>query len=116
MKKNIGIFSTKQGHQSIAEAIKEKIEDQAGDRYQVHIFYTKQPFSLIYNSIYRFAPKTLDRPYEFSVNMIENHAELNKLVYNYFLKSTYQSSMHFIEEKNIDITIGTYFYFQPALE
>jgi hypothetical protein len=48
--------------------------------------------------------------------MIENHAELNKLVYNYFLKSTYQSSMHFIEEKNIDITIGTYFYFQPALE
>ena len=116
MKKNIGIFSTKQGHQSIAEAIKEKIEKEAGDRYQVHIYYTKQPFSLIYNSIYRLAPKAFDRPYEFSVNMIKNHAKLNKLVSVFFLKSTYQSCIRFIKEKNIDVVINTFFYFQPALE
>jgi UDP-N-acetylglucosamine:LPS N-acetylglucosamine transferase len=116
MKKTIGIFSTQQGHQSIAEAIKQKIEKKAGNRYRVHIFYTKQPFSLIYNSIYRLAPKALDRPYEFSVNMIENYAELNELVSNFLLKSTYQESMRFIEEKNIDITIGAYLCFQPSLE
>lgn len=116
VKKNIGIFSSTQGHQSIAEAIKEKIESQAGDRYQVHIFYTKQPFSLIYNSIYRFAPKAFDLPYEFSANMIKNYTELNELVSNFFLKSTFQSTRHFIEEKKIDLTISTYFSFQPTLE
>ncbi|HOP38835.1 hypothetical protein KBB59_01105 [Candidatus Woesebacteria bacterium] len=116
MKKNIGIFGSNQGHQSIAEAIKEKIESQAGDRYQVHILYTKQPLSLIYNSIYRFAPKVFDRPYEFSANMVENYAELNDLVSSFFLKSTYQLAKDFIEEKNIDLTISTYFSFQPTLE
>jgi UDP-N-acetylglucosamine:LPS N-acetylglucosamine transferase len=116
MKKTIGIFSTKQGHQSIAEAIKEKVEDQAGDRYRVEIFYTDQPLALFYNSIYRLAPKALDRPYEFSVDVIKNYAELSKLVANLFLKSTYQSSLRFIKEKNIDLAISAHFIYPPSLE
>ena len=86
MKKNIGIFSTKQGHQSIAETIKEKIESQAGDRYRVDIFYTKQIFETFYESLYRLAPSVLKVPYDLSVKAIEKDAELSKLIFNIFFQ------------------------------
>jgi hypothetical protein len=44
MKRTLAFFSTKQGHQSIAEAIKEKIEDQAGDRYKFTSFILNSHF------------------------------------------------------------------------
>jgi len=116
MKKTIGIFSTKQGHQSIAEAIKEKVEDQAGDRYQVHIFYTKQVFESVYESLYRLAPGTLKLPYDLTVKMIEKDAELSKLIFSFFFQSTYKSSLRFVKEKQIDVAISCYFPFRPTLE
>lgn len=116
MKKTIGVFSTKQGHQSIAEAIKEKIEKQAGDRYQVEIFYTKQILEPVYESLYRLAPSSLKLPYNLTVKMIEKDAELSKLIFKIFLQATYKPSLQFIKEKNIDLAINCYFPFLPTLE
>ncbi len=116
MKKNIGIFSTKQGHQSIAETIKEKIESQAGDRYRVDIFYTKQIFETFYESLYRLAPSVLKVPYDLSVKAIEKDAELSKLIFNIFFQYTYEPSNQFIKDKKIDLAINCYFPFVPTLE
>jgi UDP-N-acetylglucosamine:LPS N-acetylglucosamine transferase len=116
MKKNIGIFSTKQGHQSIAEAIKEKIEAQAGDRYQVEVFYNKQIFETVYESLYRLAPSILKVPYDLSVKAIEKDAELSKLIFNIFFQYTYEPTSRLIKEKNIDLAISCYFPFNPALK
>jgi len=116
MKKTIGIFSTKQGHQSISEAIKEKIEKKAGDRYQVHIFYGKQIFETIYESLYRIAPGALKLPYDLSAKVIKKDAELSKLIFNLFFQYTYQPSLEFIKEKKIDLAISCYFPFGPNLE
>lgn len=116
MKKTIGIFSTKQGHQSIAEAIKEKIEKQAEDRYQVNIFYTKQVLEPIYESLYRLAPATLKVYYDFTAKMLEKDAELSKLIFNIFFQETYKPSLKFIKENKIDLAISCYFPFRPTLE
>ncbi len=116
MKKSIGIFSTKQGHQSIAEAIKEKIEKLAGDRYQVHVFYTKQIFEAIYESLYRIAPSALKLPYDLSTKVIEKDAELSKLIFDLFFQYTYKPSLEFVKEKKIDLAISCYFPFQSTFK
>lgn len=116
MKKTIGIFSTKQGHQSIAEAIKEKIEREANDRYQVKIFYTKLLLELLFDSIYRFAPSSLKFPYDLSVKIVEKDAELSKLIFYKFFQETYKSSLQFVKKNQIDLAINCYFPFGPTLD
>lgn len=116
MKKTIGIFSTKQGHQSISETIKEKIKKEAGDRYEVRVFYTKQILETAYESLYRLAPSTLKLPYDLTAKMIEKDTELSKLILNIFLQFTYQASLDFIKENKIDLAINCYFPFVPSLE
>jgi len=116
MKKTIGIFSTKQGHQSIAEAIKEKIEREAKDRYQVKIFYTKLLLELVYDSFYRLAPSALKFPYDLSIKIVEKDTELKKLVYYHFFQTTYKSSLQFVKKNQIDLAISCYFPFGPTLE
>ncbi len=116
MKKTIGIFSTKQGHQSIAEAIKEKIERAANDRYQVKIFYTKLLLEQPYNFFYRFAPSSFKFPYNLSVKIVEKDAELKKLIFYHFFQTTYRSSLQFTKKNEIDLAISCYFPFSPTLE
>lgn len=116
MQKTIGIFSTKQGHQSISEAIKEKIEKEAGERYQVHIFYSKLVFESIYDSLYRLAPSIIKLPYDLSAKAIEKDAELSKLIFNLFLQHNFKASLEFVKKKEIDLAINCYFPFVPSLE
>lgn len=115
-KKNIGIFSTKQGHQSIAEAIREKIEREAPGQYEIKIFYTKMLMSFFYDSLYRIAPAALKSSYDLSIRIIEKDAELSKLIFKYFHDYTRKSTNRFIKDNQIDLAISAYFPFRPVLE
>lgn len=115
-KKIIGVFSTKQGHQSIAEAVKEKIELQAPNQYEVKIFYTKMPMSFFYDSLYRLAPAALQSSYDWSIKIVEKDAELSKFIFKYFRDYTRKSAQRFIKDNHIDLAISAYFPFRPVLE
>ena len=120
VKPTIGIFSTGQGHRSIAQAVQDKLTDLAGDLYQSKIFYTQMPINgdkegSLYNYLYRLAPKAYQVPFKLSAKAIESNPELKKLSSIYFRSQTQRSTEKFIKEQHIKLSISTYFLFQPVL-
>lgn len=113
--KTIGIFTSSQGHESIANAIAEKIKRDAGDKYKVKIIFQEQILGVFYNQIYKFAPKTLGGPFKWSVKIVENIEELDEGFRKYIKIKNKKTVANSIKKNKIDLAVNTYFTFSPAL-
>ena len=113
--KTIGIFTSPQGHESIANAIGEKILRDADDRYQIKVFFHKQLWEKVYKSFYRIAPNALGGPWHMSTKIMDEVDQADKAVRQYFKLHIKKKIYEFMEENKIDLAINTYFVNNPAL-
>jgi processive 1,2-diacylglycerol beta-glucosyltransferase len=114
--KTIGIFTSGYGHQSIAQAIAEKIEENASDRYRVKLFFRKEPLDLLYSFFYRFIPSSFGSVFRLFSSLTKKDQFSRKLVEAIFKVSDEKKVRAFIKNNKIDLCIGTYLVFNPILE
>ena len=82
-KRVVGIFTTGEGHKSIAEAIK----DGLGSEYKSEIFFDEEPLAKIYLPFYQYFPKLFKVPFKLSsspeCNIKKDQWIVNKTVINW---------------------------------
>lgn len=110
-KQKIALFTTPQGHQSIADAIQEKIERLAGDRYEVVQYFSDALLMKEYGMVYKFAPYIFSIPYNLS--KIKQAASVSKKI---FLHKFTEPLTEFIEREKPDLCINTNFVYNASLE
>ncbi len=114
--KTIGIFTSGYGHESIADAIAEKIEQKAKGRYKVKKFFRKEILGFAYNSIYKFIPESLGPSFYLSSKFIRKDNNVRKFLENLFLVNTEKKIKDFVKKNKISLCISTYFGCNPTLE
>ncbi|MBU0578362.1 hypothetical protein KKE34_02825 [Patescibacteria group bacterium] len=106
-KKTIAIFTTSEGHKSIAEAIEESLQDN----YQIKVFFEDIPFSKAYVALYQFFPSLGHIPAK-ALNTNKNTNSLRKIA-----QLKYQKKINkFFAKHQPDILINTYGIFNSCLE
>lgn len=110
-KQKIAVFTTPQGHASIADAIQEKIERFAGDRYEVVQYFSDAMLMREYGMVYKFAPYIFSIPYNLS--KIEQAARVSKKI---LLHKFTDPLSDFIEVEQPDLCINTNFVYNAGLE
>lgn len=110
-KQKIALFTTPQGHQSIADAVQEKIERLAGDRYEVVQYFSDALLMKEYGMVYKFAPYIFSIPYNLS--KIRQAAQVSKKI---FLHKFTEPLTDFIESEKPDLCINTNFVYNASLE
>jgi processive 1,2-diacylglycerol beta-glucosyltransferase len=114
--KTIGIFTSGYGHESIADAIAEKITTQAGKKYKVKKFFRKEILSFAYNSAYKFIPESLGPPFHLSSKVLQKERRIRQFLESLFVVNTEQKIREFVKKNKIDLCISTYFGCNPVLE
>lgn len=114
--KTIGIFTSNYGHESIAKAIAEKIEQNAGDRYTVKIFFQKNPVSQIYELLYKLSPPLIDGFFKVSSKLIKNSHKTRDILEQTLIKKSEKNIKSFIKRNKIALTISTFYACNPVLE
>jgi len=110
-KKKIAIFTTPQGHLSIATAIAQKIEALAGDEFEVVQFFSNAMLMKEYAMVYKFAPFVFSVPY--TLGKLQQITEaFNKLAYLKF----FEPIEAFITKEEPDLCINTNFIYNSSLE
>lgn len=110
-KQKIAIFTTPQGHASIADAIQEKIERLAGDNYEVVQYFSDALLMKEYGMVYKFAPYIFSIPYNLS-KMQHAAAASKKILRHKFTKPLTE----FVEKEQPDLCINTNFVYNASLE
>lgn len=106
-KPKIAIFTTIQGHESIAESVQQILDPQ----YEVVVFHDTASWMKYYQSIYVLFPGFFQVPYRIAKNQ--------KIVrsLNEMLRKKYKKRFaDFLEKNQPDLLINTYFAYLPALE
>lgn len=107
MRKKIAIFTTKQGHKSIAEAIESALDKE----YQVVTFYYVDFVFKGYELIYKHAPMMFSVPFNLSSNqrLLPPLKEYNR--------QNYQGKLdNFVEKHQPDLLINAFWMYEGALE
>ena len=110
-KKKIAVFTTPQGHLSIAEAVTQKIEQLAGDEFEVVQFFSNSVLMKEYGMIYKFAPSVFSVPYTLS-KMQKVTDVFSSLSHRKFAGDIEA----FIEKEKPDLCINTNFVYNSSLE
>lgn len=102
----IAIFTSAEGHLSIAQAIESSLEKH----HSVSVFFDRNSFYNVYTPIYQLIPSAYQIPYKLTQqpgtkNIIQ---EMFKLHYGNKITAFY-------DEQQPDLTISTYFMFNPTL-
>lgn len=114
--KTIGIFTSGYGHESIAQAIAEKIEQKSKIKYNFKFFFKKEALDVLYSSFYRFSPSSLGISFRFVSEITERNKNAKKLIEAYFSINEEKKIRDFIKKNRIDLCISTYFFCNPILE
>ncbi len=114
--KTIGIFTSGYGHESIAQAIAEKIKQKAGDRYRVKLFFRKEVLDLAYNSLYRFSPSSLGAAFRIISSLTKKDQASRKFIETVFSVGEEKNVREFVKKNKIEMNISTYITFNPILE
>jgi UDP-N-acetylglucosamine:LPS N-acetylglucosamine transferase len=114
--KTIGIFTSGYGHESIAQAILEKIEQQAPLEYKIKKYSHKDPLDFTYNYIYRLSPGSFSLPFHASAKLIEKYKGAKKIADLWHMINLENKITAFVKKNKIDICISAYFGFNPILE
>lgn len=114
--KTIGIFTSTHGHESIALAIKEKIEHSYSDTYKVKLFADPLKFSQLYDLAYRLGPGVLGSPFQLSATIAQSDPKLKQAMKNLFAPNNTAEIEAFAKNNALDICINTYFSYNSALE
>lgn len=114
--KTIGIFTSTHGHESIALAIKEKIEHAYQDDYQVKLFSDPLKFSQLYDLAYRLGPGVLGSPFQLSATIAQSDPKLKQAMKALFSPNNTAEIEQFAKKNKLDICINTYFSYNSALE
>ncbi|MGD9129389.1 MAG: glycosyltransferase [Candidatus Woesebacteria bacterium] len=108
MKKKILIFSTVQGHASIAEAISEYLNKK---NFACQIYSYREKFISFYCLIYQYNPSIFVHFYQ-----LGDKKKFNKIFRQLTIKRYKRILLKSILETKPDLIISTYFVFNPALE
>lgn len=114
--KTIGIFTSGYGHESIADAIAEKIEKNANGKYKVKVFFRKPVLDFAYSSLYKIIPTSMGSSFHWSSKITQKDEGARKIVENLFLFSDEDKIRSSVTKNKIDLCISTYFEYNPALE
>lgn len=107
MKKKVAIFTSTEGHLSIAEALEEKLQAS----FEIVNFVERDPLFYFYQPLYRFFPSAGNIPYKFAKNSLAKKGLLKM-----FLKTYKEKIDKFYKLHQPDICINTYFMFNQSLE
>lgn len=117
--KTIGIFTAGYGHRSIAEAIAEKIEKKATQKYKIKIFRRPRNLDLLdftYSSMYKLSPSSFGPSFRLSSKLTQKNKNSRKLIDAWFLSNYEKKIADFAKKNKIDLCISTFFEFNPGLE
>jgi UDP-N-acetylglucosamine:LPS N-acetylglucosamine transferase len=106
-KKNIALYTSVEGHLSIAQAIQQLLEPQ----YTVHTYSTRDPSFDFYLPFYRNYPGAFRRVYNLARNSF-----FVKLVEKFLLLKYKKIVFSFNRHHHIDLCISTYFMYNPSLQ
>lgn len=110
VKKRISILTTKWGHLSIANAIKDSIQSQHYD-ICINKIDIDNSLSNLYEIVYTFFPNAQKLPFKLS-----NKKLVKNFLYDYFNKNYERIILDIIKDKKPDYVINTYFAFNFILE
>lgn len=113
--KTIGIFTSGYGHESIADAIAEKIEKAAKGKYRIKKFFRKPVLEFAYNSFYRLSPSSFVYSYRLASDIM-NNTNGKKIIDSWLSLSDKKEIGNFIKKNKIDLSINTFFLCNPTLE
>lgn len=106
-KKAISIFTTDEGHKSIAQAAAEALDQD----YEVSIFHHRDNSLDLYMPFYQLFPNLFKIPFHIGQN-----AKLTPLLHNMFRKRMAKLLYKYFHQAKPDLMINTYFMFSPVLE
>ena len=106
-KKVVGIFTTGEGHQSIAEAI----QDGLGSNYKPEIFFHEEPLAKIYLPFYQYFPKLFKVPFKLS-----SHEDSINTQHKIFQLRYQKKIEKFFQKHRPELLINTYFMYNSNLE
>ena len=107
-KKVVGIFTTGEGHQSIAEAAKNALQKD----YKIKIFYEDFPFLNIYVALYQFFPSLSQIPFK----AISKNKNIDSSVHKITFLKYRKGIDDFFTKHHPDLLINTYGLFTSSLE
>jgi UDP-N-acetylglucosamine:LPS N-acetylglucosamine transferase len=106
-KPTVGLFTTIEGHQSIAEAIQETLNDD----YTVEVFLERDDIFDLYVPFYKFFPSFIAIPF-----YITKQKQISKILTQYY-KRKYEGKLRYFQRKyKPSILINTYFMYTPSLQ
>ncbi|MBU0576440.1 hypothetical protein KJ707_00650 [Patescibacteria group bacterium] len=106
-KKVIGIFTTNEGHQSMAEAIKASLSLD----YKIEIFFNEDPLAKIYLPFYQYFPSLFQVPFKLSSH--ENSLDAQHKIF----RLRYQKKIEdFFQKYRPNLLLNTYFMYNSNLE
>lgn len=114
--KTIGIFTSGYGHESIADAIAEKIEEKSKGKYKIKIFFRKLVWDFAYSSLYKISPTSLGSSFHLTSKLIRKNKNARNIVESIFLFSDEEKIRSFVKKNKIDLCISTYCACNPTLE
>lgn len=114
--KTIGIFTSGYGHESIADAIAEKIEEKTKGKYKIKVFFRKLVWDFAYSSLYKISPTSLGSSFHLTSKLMRNDKNARNIVESIFLFSDEEKIRKFVKKNKIDLCISTYFECNPTLE
>ena len=107
MPKTVAIFTSGEGHKSIAEAVQEKLQND----FQVKTFYEDIPLAKVYGAFYKFFPHLSQYPFK----ALSNKKAVESI--NKVARLKYQKQIdNFFAKHKPDILINTYAFYTPCLE
>lgn len=106
-KRVVGIFTTGEGHKSIAEAIK----DGLGSEYKSEIFFDEEPLAKIYLPFYQYFPKLFKVPFKLS-----SYEESLNTQHKIFQLRYQKKIEKFFQRHRPDLLLSTYFMYNSNLE
>lgn len=106
-RKRIALFTSTEGHISIADAIQEALEKH----HEVVRFQERPELFALYMPLYQFFPGAHKLPYALS-----KHEAVVPFLNATFKKKYQKKLTSFVEEHQPDLLISTYFMFNPTLE
>ncbi len=109
-KKTIAIFTAPQGHFSIAQAIKEKLQDD----YKIVVFEDRDSLFDIYVPFYQFFPAANTIPFSIA-NSAAKRQKIKKMIQTVFYYRYKDKIEAFLEEHQPHVCISTHFIYNSNL-
>src|SRR5260221_7446177 len=106
-KPTVGLLTSIEGHQSIAEAIQQSLEDE----FTVKTYLERDDIFDLYIPFYKFFPSFFAIPFH-----LAKQKQISKILIQYF-KRKYQGKLRYFYHKHTpSIFINTYFMYNPSLQ